>query len=95
MLSLKAPGKCKSFPKVHSEKKAGAEKGAADPKERRTSIKLFYITLRSSRAHRLDLITLMRVAYRARRVILRVFVFFRYARSKISQISGKTFRARK
>lgn len=78
---------------MHFEKRAGAEEGAADPKERRTSIKLFYITLRPTRALRLDLITLMRVAYRARHSArLRIF---RYARSKISQISGKTFRARK
>lgn len=80
---------------MHSEKRVGAEEGAADPKERRTSIKLFYITLRSTRAHRLDLITLMRVAYRARRHSARLLRIFRYARSKISQISRKTFRARK
>lgn len=45
-------------------------------------------------AHRLDLITLMRVTYRARRHSARLRIF-RYARSEISQISGKTFRARK
>lgn len=73
----------------------GGEEGAADPKEASIDKTLLHYITPDARAHRLDLITLMRVAYRALAVILRFFRIFRYrgrARARhgeIFQISWK------
>lgn len=69
---------------MHPEgREPGQRRGrAADPKEASIDKTLLhYITL-DARAHRLDLITLMRVAYRALAVILHVFRIFRYKRTR-------------
>lgn len=76
----------------------GGRKGdgeVADPKEENIDKTLLHYITPDAPAHRLDLITLMRVAYRARASFRASSYFPIYARrGKISQISGKTFLAR-
>lgn len=65
-------------------------------RKRRASIKLFYITLRPTRARASPRSHNINACYisRPRRHSARLRIF-RYVRGKISQISGKAFRARK